>query len=55
MGDSFVYESEYLIFNWAIGGVQGVITVVTHIPGRVPKAQLNMRYSDSYTKESPII
>ena len=37
MGDSLVFESEYLKFNWAIGGVQGVIPVVPHIPGRDPQ------------------
>ena len=36
-GDSFVYESEYLKFHREIGGVRGVIQVVPHIPGRVPR------------------
>ena len=35
MGDSFVYGSEYIKFHWAVGGVQGVIPVVPHIPVRV--------------------
>ena len=37
MGDSSVYESEYLNFDWYIGGVQGVIPVVPHILGYVPQ------------------
>ena len=37
MGDSFVYDSEYLKFHWSIGGLQGVITVVPCTPGRVLK------------------
>ena len=37
MGDSFVYESEYLRFHWAIGELQGVIKLVPHITFHVPK------------------
>ena len=37
IGDSFVYDSEYIRFHWDIGGVQGVIPMVPHIPGHVPQ------------------
>ena len=38
MGNSFVNESDYLKFHWAVSGVHGVIVVVPRIPIRVPQS-----------------